>query len=123
MAKTNPSWASVEMMGYAYYSDKGYRILISLVDNSIYNFVAEKSGVFLRVNVVQAFINDKSKPNSWAVSRAATTLTSHDYHSKIEDMLDIYLVWLPNVSKFIELDADFFKGTNSKKKLIPKALL
>lgn len=123
MARSNPSWASVEMRGYAYYSDKGYRILISLVDNSIYNFVAEKSGVFLRVNVVQAFINDNTRANSWAISRAASTLTSHDYHRTIEDMLDIYLVWLPHASKFIELDADFFKGTNSKSRRIPKELL
>lgn len=116
-------WRTVEMMGYTYYSSKGYRILVSLVDNHIYNFVAEKSGKFLRINVVQAYLNHRDRPNSWAISRAASTLSKEDYDATISEKLDIYLAWLPHQERFIELDVDFFANSKSKHRLIPKDLM
>ena len=107
-------WQTVEMNGYAYYSQKGYRILISLVYTKDYDFVAEKDGKYIRVNVKKAGLKNKRRPNSWSISRS-----SMDYFS----IVDVYLAWLPHLEKYIELSGDFFKESNSKSKLIPKNMI
>ncbi|KKM00295.1 hypothetical protein LCGC14_1805800, partial [marine sediment metagenome] len=64
-------WESVELRGYSYYSERGYRILVPLVDVSGYDFVAEKDGTFIRVNVKRAGLKSKDNPNSWSIARAS----------------------------------------------------
>ena len=83
----------------------------------------EKDGEFSRVHVTQAFLKDRNKPNSWAASRTATTLSKSDYDGNVGRLIDIYLVWLPHQARFIELEAEFFSSVNSKNRLIPKHLL
>lgn len=123
MTKESVDWRTIEISGYTYYSSKGYRILVSLANNTVYNFAIEKDGEFSRVHVTQAFLKDRNKPNSWAASRTATTLSKSDYDDNVEQLIDIYLVWLPHQARFIELEADFFSSVNSKNRLIPKYLL
>jgi len=113
-------WQTIELKGYAYYSDLGYRILVALVDNHFYDFVAEKDGTFIRVNVKTAGLKDKNQPNSWSISQASGSYTA-PRNSKGE--VDVYLVWFPPKQCFIEIDGDFFADGNSKSKRIPKELL
>lgn len=114
-------WKTVEIMGYAYYSKKGYRILVSLADNYGYDFIAEKDGEYVKVNVKLAGLKSANKyPNSWAISNAGRG----NWRAKLlETNCDVFLVWLPHQERFIELNGDFFHDSNSKSKLIPKDLL
>lgn len=105
------NWKVIETLGYAYYMNKGYRVLIPLINNSFYDFVAEKENKFIRVNVKAAGLKDKKKPNSWCISRS----------KQQENMqVDVFLVWLPLKSCFVELDGTFFDAVKSKSRLIPK---
>ena len=106
-------------MGYAYYAGKGYRILIPAVRNDGYDFVAEKDGLFVRVNVKMAGLKDKSQPGSWCISQASGGTCGH----KDKASVDIYLSWLPHEQRFIELDGGFLNGGNSKSKRIPSEFL
>lgn len=117
-------WQSVELLGYSYYSSQGYRILVSLVRTDGYDFVVEKQGVFTRVNVKKAGIKSKKYPNSWSVSAASGALgrTVPVTVAKTSE-IDVLLVYLPHQHRFIELPGDFFSGSKSKSKLIPKDLL
>ena len=110
------NWKTIEMLGYSYYASKGYNILIKLVSNSHYDFVIEKNGNFKRVNVKLAGRKDPKRINSWAIN------TSGNYDKKKINALavDLFLVWMPEHRKFITLPGDFFKGSKSKCKLIPK---
>jgi hypothetical protein len=112
-------WKTVEMMGYAYYSERGYRILVSLVDNTSYDFVAEKDGVFLRVNAKVASIKDTSRSNSWSI---AVSSGSSGRLDKERDV-DVFLAYIPDTKKFLELPGDFFSGTKSKSRHIPVKML
>ena len=112
-------WEVVELMGYAYFAEKGYRICVPLVQNSGYDFVAEKDGEFLRVNVKKAGLKVKGQFNSWSISQASGSL-GKDFSS--DSQCDVYLAYLPNVGRFIEIDGQFFKGCKSKSKTIPARL-
>ena len=112
-------WQTVEMLGYTYFSQKGFRILVPLVDNSGYDFVAEKDGVYKRVNVKVAGIKDPARKNSWSISMASGSKKDLDKDQKT----DIYLAYVPPTGKFIELPGDFFKGSRSKSRCIPIKLI
>jgi hypothetical protein len=112
-------WATTELTGYAYFSAKGYRILAPLVKNNGYDFVAEKDGDFIRVNVKTAYLNDKNRPNSWSISLPGSKGCKVNRVNEV----DLFLVWVPYQERFIELPGDFFKGSVSKSQLIPKTLL
>lgn len=101
--------------------EKGYRVLISLVHNHSYDFVIEKDGVFSRVDVKVAGHKEKKNSNSWSISQPSRKGNIESNNSMIK--ADVYLVWLPNEKRFIELDGDFFIGSKSKSKLIPKNYL
>ncbi|KKN85517.1 hypothetical protein LCGC14_0278400 [marine sediment metagenome] len=81
VAETN--WQTVELTGYSYYSNKGYRILISLVTDHGYDFVAEKDGEFIRVNVKVAGLKAKTIKNSWSISKGGALTTKSE--------VDVYL--------------------------------
>ena len=111
-------WEVVELMGYAHYAKLEYRILVPLVKNDGYDFVAEKNGTFVRVNVKLAGRKSRKIENSWAISIASGA--SKDINKV---MCDIFLVMLPHKNVFIELPGDFFVGSKSKSKLIPRKFL
>ena len=113
------SWQQNELMGYAYYAGKGYRILVPVVQTNGYDFVAERDGVFVRVNVKTAGLKSKTNQNSWSISQSSGGFAGHHENPHV----DVYLTWLPKEEKFIELGGDFFVGGNSKSKLIPKNLI
>jgi len=114
------NWDSVELLGYSYYSSKGYQILVPLVHSCPYDFVAVKDGVYLKVNVKLAGLKDSSHKNSWSISMASgASKLGTSKHGEV----DVFLVYMPSSSKFIELDGDFFNGSKSKSKLIPKHLI
>ena len=106
-------------MGYAYYSELGYRILIPLVSGEGFDFVAANGSEYLRVNVKCAGKKDKNNPNSWSISVASGA------GSKNIDTVscDVFLAWLPHLKKFVTLDGDFFVGSKSKSKLIPRHVI
>lgn len=113
------NWQEIELSGYTYYAEKGYRILVPLVSTRDYDFIAEKEGNFIRINVKTAGLKDKQEPNSWAISQA-----SGGYQGQHNtDQVDIYLAWLPHQERFIELPGDFFNVGNSKCRRIPKIKL
>lgn len=117
-------WETVELLGYAHFSAKGYRILTPLVKNDTYDFVAEKDNQFLKVNVKRAGLKDKGIPNSWSISQASGAIDiAANKGIKRLGHVDVYLAYLPEQGRFIELDGDFFDGTISKSRLIPKHLL
>ena len=112
-------WETIELLGYTYFSEKGWRILCPLVKNEGYDFVAEKEGDFIRVNVKLAGLKCKSEPNSWSVSVA-----SGSGKKAVTDVrCDLYLVWVPTKHKFVELPGDFFLDNKSKSKRIPRKYL
>ena len=112
------NWRVAEVSGYAYYIERGYRILVSLVDSHGYDFVIEKDGLFSRVNVKVAGLKNKRDLKIWSISRSGTS-------SVIDSgpVCDIFLVYLPLTGNFIELDGDFFNGSRSKSKILPRGLL
>lgn len=113
-------WKSIELLGYTHYSKKGYKILIQLVGNSGYDFVAEKDGEFIRVNVKMAGLKRKNNPNSWCIALSGAT----DVYNKPKlNPVDIYLAWIENQQRFIELPNTFFDGYKTKQVRIPKEIL
>ena len=110
-------WEVVELLGYTHYAAKGFRICVPLVRNDGYDFVAEKDGLFFRVNVKLAGLKDKSDPNSWSISKASGAASKN-----VKTSCDVFLVYLPHFSRFIEIDGQFFDGGNSKSKRIPSNL-
>lgn len=111
------TWQAIELMGFAHYADKGYRILVSLIDNSGFDFVAYKDDSFNRVCVHKAGLKDHSDPNSWSIARSGSS--SDDSRPTC----DTHLVWLPHQKRFIELERDFLSAVSSKSRRIPKHLL
>ena len=121
-----PLWKSIELLGYHYYSTQGFRILVSLIDNSAYDFVIEKDGCFQRVNVKMAGVKDNKQPNSWSIGVAGGPTRRYraaEDTVKSKGVTDIYLVWLPTQGGFIELSGNFFEGSKSTSKRIPKELI
>lgn len=114
-------WQTVETMGYAYYSARGYRVLIPVVRTNAYDFVAEKNGQFVRVNVKLAGLKDNKRPDSWSISSSGNK--SEDNRKQMREWVDIYLAYLPHQQRFIELPGDFLSGGNSKARRIPQSLL
>lgn len=112
-------WKTIELSGYAYYSARGYRILIPLVSGEGFDFVAHKDNEYIQVNVKCAGLKSKKIPNSWSISVSSGGGNKSINAAKC----DVFLVWLPVHEKFIEIDGDFFIGSKSKSKLIPKHLL
>lgn len=110
-------WEVVELLGYTHYAAKGFRVCVPLVRNDGYDFVAEKDGVFLRVNVKLAGLKDKSDLNSWSISKASGASAK-----SVKTPCDVFLVYLPQLSRFIEIDGKFFDKGNSKSKRIPSNL-
>jgi len=118
MESFTPSWEVVELMGYAYYAEKGFRILVPLVNNKGYDFVAEKDGKFIRVNVKLAGLKSKKlSSKSWSISTSGAT-TDRDIVC-----CDEYLVFLPHKKQFITVPGNFFVGSTTKAKLLPKCLV
>lgn len=109
------NWKVVEAKGYAHYVEQGYRVLVSLIDNSGYDFVTEFDGEFKRVNVKMAGLKNKRDARSWSISRSGSSAVVDDGAT-----CDIFLVYLPSVDRFIELTGDFFEGSRSRSKIIPK---
>ena len=112
-------WQTVEMQGYAYYSKRGYRILVPLVNNTGYDFVAEKNGEYLRVNVKVASIKDPARSNSWGISMASGAA----YCLENPVAVDVFLAYIPDTGEFLELPGTFFVGTRSKSRCIPVKML
>ena len=113
-------WKVVEMMGYAYYCERGWRILLPIVDTSGYDFCIEKGGVFKRVNVKRAGLKDKSRSNSWCIAVASG---AHNEIVKAQTA-DIFLAYVAvDEGVFVELPGDFFHGTVSKSRVIPTKLI
>jgi hypothetical protein len=114
-------WQTIEMLGYAYYSQRGYRVLVSLVRTNDYDFVVEKDGEFKRVNVKLAGLKKKSEKNSWSISQSSGS--KYRAIEKAGSNVDVYLAYLPHEERFVEIDGDFFVGVNSKCKRVPRELL
>ena len=112
-------WKTTELRGYTYYSKKGYKILISLISSYAYDFVIEKEGKFTTVNVKHAGLKDKKDLNSWSIALGG----GYNDFPVSKKVVDIYLVWLDSHNKFIEINGDFFIGSNSRCKRIPKKYL
>ncbi|WP_353847378.1 group I intron-associated PD-(D/E)XK endonuclease [Pseudomonas sp.] len=117
-------WQTVELLGYTHYSSQGFTILTALVRNDGYDFVAEKDGDFIRVNVKCAGLKDKTNPDSWCISEASGSKVCASRNGRAKkSKVDVYLTYLPQHGRFLELPGDFFDGSVSKSKRIPKHFL
>lgn len=119
-------WKVTKALGYSYYVNLGYRILVSLMDNGAYDFVAEKNGNYLKVKVKLAGLKNKSENNSWSISLAPSKRTpTQTAAESIENKgdVDVFLVWLPHKIGFTEVPGDFFVGSKSKSKRIPSEII
>ena len=112
----NMNWQTIELLGYAHYSERGYRVLVALVRNDGYDFVAEKDGEFVRVNVKVAGLKDKSNPTSWSISQASGGASGHSKKAPC----DVFLTYLPEQQRFTELPGTFLSSGNSKSRRLPK---
>jgi hypothetical protein len=112
-------WQTAEILGYAYYAERGYRVLVPVVRNEGYDFVAEKDGEFVRVNVKVAGLKDKADSGSWSISQASGSFTAHS----VKSPCDVFLAYLPDQQRFIELPGSFLDSGNSKSRRLPKEML
>lgn len=112
------NWQTIELLGYAYYSERGYRVLVSLVRNDGYDFVAEKDGEFVRVNVKVAGLKDKTDSNSWSISQSSGVASGHSTKAPC----DVFLTYLPEQQRFIEVSGSFLNAGNSKSRRLPKEM-
>lgn len=112
------SWQTVEVMGYAHYTARGFRVCVPIVRNDGYDFIAEKDGTFLRVNVKLAGLKDRNDPTSWCISMASGASRSVRRAAAV----DVFLAYLPHLDRFVELPGSFFEGARSKSKHIPRHL-
>lgn len=110
----SPTWQAVEALGAAYFIEKGYSILVPFGDSHHYDFVAEKDGSFIRVNVKKAFFSMHSWRISLSGGRLGTDKCSH---------VDCFLAYLPEHKCFIELSGDFFHQARSRARTIPKEIV
>jgi hypothetical protein len=95
----HPHWRTAEALGHAYYLERGWRVLVSLYDNSVYDFVVERDGVYQRVNVKRASVSNGGYLIGHAGGRDPGC-----------GMPDLYLVWLRRERQFVELPGDFLDG-------------
>lgn len=114
----NMNWQTVELLGYAHYSDMGCRVLVPLVRTDGYDFVVEKNGKFKSVNVKMAGLKDKNDANSWSISQASGSNAGHG--KKVA--CDVFLVYLPAHERFVELPGSFLDSGNSKSRRVPKEM-
>ena len=114
-------WEVVELKGYAYFADRGYRIFVPLICGIGYDFIAAKGDELIRVNVKLAGLKDKSNPSSWSITLASGAISSGSKSDKVK--CDVFLAYLPNKERFIELPGTFFDTGNSRCRRIPKELL
>lgn len=113
-------WQVAELNGYSYYAERGYRIFVPLVRGDGYDFIAEKEGEFLRVNVKVSGLKDKSDPDSWSISQASGSDPKTSRKDKVP--CDVFLVYMPTLNRFIELPGSFLDVGNSKSRRLPKDL-
>jgi hypothetical protein len=108
-------WQTAEALGAAYYIEKGYSVSFPIGDSRHYDFIAEKEGEFLRVNVKKAY---RTKKTGWAISSAGFAKVEDD-----REAIERFLVWMPEHKVFIEFNGDFFRGSKSRSKNIPASIV
>lgn len=122
-------WQTVEIAGYHHYSNLGYRVFVSLVRTEHYDFVIEKGGRFKRVNVKLAYNRRASGSGGWSISISNTqrkkfALLPYEERIKaIKKVMDIYLVWIPEINRFIEMLPGFELTLTAKHIHIPNGYL
>ncbi len=103
------------MLGYSYYSRRGYNILVKLVCNATYDLVIEKNGEFKTVNVKKAHKNK----SSWCIS-----MTGRNSPAKKRQYADIYLCWISAYNRFVEFPIEAFPTqARSRQRVIPAKLI
>jgi hypothetical protein len=120
MKEATIRWMTTKMLGYSYYAAKGFRVLVPLVKTRTYDFVVEKYGDFIRVNVKIAGLKDKNDPDSWSINLSGD---DHKGRKWRYETIDVFLAWLPEEERFVEVPGTIFNGTASKAKRIPKEFL
>lgn len=109
------NWQVKEVEGYTYFMKRGYRVSVPIVDTSGYDFIAERDGTCLRVNVKVAGLKDAKQKDSWSITKAGA---SKDKEAKC----DIFLVYLPHKEIFIEIPGNYLDSGASSCKRISKLL-
>tara|TARA_B110000211_G_C13824732_1_gene440834 strand:+ start:100 stop:534 length:435 start_codon:yes stop_codon:yes gene_type:complete len=128
------TWEAIEALSLTHYISLGYSVLIPIIKTRSYDLAIEKNGNVKLVNVKVAGLKDKRQKDSWSISRSSSNSNSIYKRKNIKEsyakdlinkklVMDIFLVWIPYKKKFIELNGDFFVGSNSKSKRIPKEIL
>ena len=104
----------MEALGAAYFIEKGYSVLVPFGDSTHYDFVVEKDGKCLRVNVKKAYRDRRS----YRIS-----LSGKAIGIEREANVDVYLAILPEHNCFMELGGDFFDQCRSRSRVIPKEIV
>ncbi|MDC1538163.1 group I intron-associated PD-(D/E)XK endonuclease [Pelagibacteraceae bacterium] len=135
------TWEAIEALSLTHYISLGYSVLIPIIKTRSYDLAIEKNGNVKLVNVKVAGLKDKRQKDSWSISRSSSTSNSIYKRKNIKEsyaaiasrslkdlinkklVIDIFLVWIPYKKKFIEINGDFFVGSGSKSKRIPKEIL
>lgn len=113
-------WKTVEVLGYSYYVERGWRVCVPVVIASEYDFIVEQCGTFKRVNVKMAGRNDKNHSNIWRIHQTG----HYSAQKNARVVVDVFLAYIPDeVPYFIELPGDFFTDSKSKSKAIPQRFL
>lgn len=107
-------WQTLEALGAAYFIEKGYAVLVPFGDSAHYDFVVEKDGKCLRVNVKKAYRHNAS----YVIS-----LSGKAIGIERKANVDVYLAIIPERNCFIELGGDFFDQVKSKSRVIPKKIV
>ena len=107
-------WQTLEALGAAYYIEKGYSVLVPFGDRTYYDFVVEKDGKCLRVNVKKAY-RDRG---SYRISLSGSAIGIERKAS-----VDVYLAVIPERNCFIELGGDFFDQSKSRARVVPKEIV
>ncbi|MBA7626978.1 hypothetical protein ES703_34439 [subsurface metagenome] len=121
-------WSDIELHGYLYYSQQGYRILVPPVINKGYDFAIEKNGRFKRVNVKKAWMKPYKTSPSYHISTNLHKLKKYrdlplpEALKFLKNDCDLFLIWLPDHNKFIETTPDFLVWTNSARCRVPPEL-
>ncbi len=94
-------------MGYAYYTKRGYKILVQLVDNCVFDFVIYKSGKYKSINVKKG----SKHQGRWGFSVG-----------KCQRHADVFLVWINPQGRFVEVKKEQL-SFKSRRIAIPAKLL
>ena len=108
-------WKTIEILGMTYYTKKGYKILVQLVDNDSFDFVILKGGKYLSVNVKKAF---KHK-GRWCFSRSG----GRGGTKIAPPAADIYLAWINPEGRFIAVTREQIPSVKTRLVRIPQSLL